>query len=106
VDLRHALEFESDPETIPGAVHLNAEELEEALEVIPRDREVVMFCSCPNEAAAAQMAIRLRHLGVVRIRPLAGGLDGWRGQGFPLQALELKADNSVIRRVPQDAMQR
>ncbi len=72
VDLRHTLEFESDPETIPGAVHMDAAELEEALEVIPRDREIVLFCSCPNEATAAQMALRLRNLGITRIRPLAG----------------------------------
>jgi rhodanese-related sulfurtransferase len=91
VDLRHALEFESDPETIPGAVHMDAAELEEALEVIPRDREIVLFCSCPNEATAAQMALRLRNLGITRIRPLAGGLAGWRDCGFPVQALELAA---------------
>lgn len=89
VDLRHTLEFESDPQTIPGAVHMDAAELEEALEVIPRDREIVLFCSCPNEATAAQMALRLRNLGITRIRPLAGGLAGWRDCGFPLQPLEL-----------------
>jgi membrane protein DedA with SNARE-associated domain len=94
VDLRHALEFESEPETIPGAVHMDAAELEEAFEVIPRDREIVLFCSCPNEATAAQMALRLRNLGITRIRPLAGGLAGWRDRGFPLQALELGEDGS------------
>jgi rhodanese-related sulfurtransferase len=67
--------------------------LEEAFEVIPRDREIVLFCSCPNEATAAQMALRLRNLGITRIRPLAGGLAGWRDRGFPLQALELGEDN-------------
>ena len=94
VDLRHALEFESEPETIPGAVHIDAAELEEAFEVIPRDREIVLFCSCPNEATAARMALQLRDLGITRIRPLAGGLAGWRGRGFPLQALESGADSS------------
>lgn len=93
VDLRHAMEFESEPETIPGAVHMDAADLEEAIDVIPRDREIVLFCSCPNEATAAQMAMRLRNLGVTRIRPLAGGLAGWRESGFPLQALRGE-DNS------------
>jgi membrane protein DedA with SNARE-associated domain/rhodanese-related sulfurtransferase len=94
VDLRPALEFEADPETIPGALHMDTAELEEAFEVIPRDREIVLFCSCPNEATAALMALRLRKLGILRIRPLAGGLKGWRGRGFPLQSLELKEDKS------------
>jgi membrane protein DedA with SNARE-associated domain/rhodanese-related sulfurtransferase len=103
VDLRHSMEFESEPETIPGAVHMDAADLEEAFEVIPRDCEIVLFCSCPNEATAAQMALRLRKLGITRIRPLAGGLAGWRSRGFPLQALETREnkpreDNMVSAR--------
>lgn len=94
VDLRHTMEFASEPETIPGAVHMDAGDLEEAIEVIPRDREIVLFCSCPNEATAARMAMRLRNLGVTRIRPLAGGLAGWREQGFPLQALKIELNPS------------
>ena len=93
VDLRHTLEFEAEPETILGAVHMDSAALEEAVEVIPRDREIVLFCSCPNEASAAQMALRLRNLGIRRIRPLAEGLAGWRARGFPMQALELGNDN-------------
>ncbi len=94
VDLRHSMEFESEPETIPGAVHMDAGDLEEAIDVIPRDREIVLFCSCPNEATAAEMAIRLRRLGITRIRPLAGGIDGWRQRGFPLQALNSEGNSS------------
>ena len=96
VDLRHTLEFDAEPETIPGAVHMDAEELEEAFEVIPRDREIVLFCSCPNEATAAQMALRLRNLGITRIRPLAEGLAGWRARGFPTLALEVRDNSSNI----------
>jgi len=96
IDLRHTLEFEAEPETIPGAVHMDTAELEEALGVIPRDREIVLFCTCPNEATAAQMALRLRNLGITRIRPLAEGLAGWRARGFPTLALESRDDSSNI----------
>jgi rhodanese-related sulfurtransferase len=85
VDLRHTLEFDAEPQTIYGAVRMDPADLEEAVEVIPRDREIVLFCSCPNEATAAQMALRLRSRGITRIRPLAEGLDGWRKRGFPMQ---------------------
>jgi rhodanese-related sulfurtransferase len=88
VDLRHAVEFTAEPETIPGAVHMDAGDLEEAFDVIPRDREIVLFCNCPNEATAAQLALRLREMGITRIRPLAGGLDRWRKLGFPLEAIK------------------
>lgn len=45
VDLRHPLDFESNPETIPGALHMDAKELEEKNDLIPRDREVVLYCT-------------------------------------------------------------
>jgi len=88
VDLRQSLEFDAEPLTISGAVHMDPADLEEAIEVIPRDREIVLFCSCPNEATAAQMALRLRSRGITKIRPLAEGLDGWRKRGFPMQAVQ------------------
>ena len=84
VDLRHSLDFDPQPMTIPGALHLDAAELEEASDVIPRDREIVLFCACPNEATAARLALLLRSKGITRIRPLAGGYEGWRSRGFPL----------------------
>jgi rhodanese-related sulfurtransferase len=84
VDLRHALDFAAQPETIPGALHMDAAELEEAHEVIPRDREIVLFCACPNEVTAARLALLLRRRGITRIRPLAGGYEGWRSRGYPL----------------------
>jgi membrane protein DedA with SNARE-associated domain/rhodanese-related sulfurtransferase len=92
VDLRHTAEFAADPVTIPGAVHMDAGDLEEGFHVIPRDREIVLFCNCPNEATAAQLALRLRDLGITRIRPLAEGLGGWRRRGFPTQAIASRID--------------
>jgi membrane protein DedA with SNARE-associated domain/rhodanese-related sulfurtransferase len=84
VDLRHSLDFDANPETIPGALHVDAAELEEAYEVIPRDREIVLFCACPNEVTAARLALLLRSKGITRIRPLSEGYEGWRSRGFPL----------------------
>jgi membrane protein DedA with SNARE-associated domain len=45
VDLRHSVEFEADPETIPGALHMDAKELEEKNGLLPLDREVVLYCT-------------------------------------------------------------
>ncbi len=92
VDLRHALDFASQPETIPGALHMDAAELEEATQVIPRDREIVLFCACPNEVTAARLALLLRSKGITRIRPLAEGYEGWRSRGFPMSLLKDNPD--------------
>ena len=45
VDLRHSLDFEAEPQTIPGAFRLEAAELEQMHEHIPRDRDVVLYCT-------------------------------------------------------------
>ncbi len=45
VDLRHSVDFEADPRTIPGAIHMTTEELERRHEEIPREREIVLFCT-------------------------------------------------------------
>jgi membrane protein DedA with SNARE-associated domain len=45
VDLRHHLDFEADPETIPGAVRLDSKELAEKNDPLPFDREVILYCT-------------------------------------------------------------
>ena len=45
VDLRHSLDFEADPETIPGAFRMDASDLEQKDEKLPRDREVILYCT-------------------------------------------------------------
>ena len=45
VDLRHPLDVEAVPYRIPGALHMSVEELEKRHEEIPRDREIVLYCS-------------------------------------------------------------
>jgi membrane protein DedA with SNARE-associated domain len=45
IDLRQSLDFEAAPEIIPGAVHLDPADIEINIANIPRDREVVLYCS-------------------------------------------------------------
>jgi membrane protein DedA with SNARE-associated domain len=45
IDLRHPLDFLVDPRTIPGAVRISPDELEARSDVIPRDREIILYCT-------------------------------------------------------------
>jgi membrane protein DedA with SNARE-associated domain len=45
VDLRHAIDLEDEPRTIPGALRLSAEEFEQRAAELPMDRELVLFCT-------------------------------------------------------------
>jgi len=85
VDLRHRLEFEADPHTIPGALYIPAEEFSERHREVPRRREVVLYCSCPDQETSIKEALKLRRRGVRRVRPLEGGFDSWRDRGFPIE---------------------
>jgi membrane protein DedA with SNARE-associated domain len=45
VDLRHALDVLPDPRVIPGAIRLTPDELAARHVDIPRDREIVLYCT-------------------------------------------------------------
>jgi rhodanese-related sulfurtransferase len=45
------------------------------------DTEVVVYCSCPNDASAVAAVRHLRRAGFRKIRPLLGGVDAWIAAG-------------------------
>jgi hypothetical protein len=45
IDLRHALDFLPDPRILPDAIRIRPDELEERYEEIPRDREIILYCT-------------------------------------------------------------
>ena len=45
VDLRHLITFEADGEKVPGALHVPPAELDARHQEIPRDRDVVLYCT-------------------------------------------------------------
>jgi membrane protein DedA with SNARE-associated domain/rhodanese-related sulfurtransferase len=79
LDLRSNVEFANEA-GIDGAIHLTIDDIKDGHFEIPKDREVVVYCSCPNEATAARVALLLRRHGITHVRPLLGGIDAWREQ--------------------------
>jgi membrane protein DedA with SNARE-associated domain/rhodanese-related sulfurtransferase len=97
IDLRHPLDYLPDPRTIPGSVMLTPDKLVERSDSIPRDRDVVLFCTCPSEATSAKMALTLRKAGVYRVRPLRGGYDEWKRLGYPLEEIPDMVEVSQVQ---------
>jgi rhodanese-related sulfurtransferase len=58
----------------------------------PKDREVVFYCACPNEATAAFAARKLMDRGYISVRPLRGGLDAWAAAGYEIELRRGKAE--------------
>jgi membrane protein DedA with SNARE-associated domain/rhodanese-related sulfurtransferase len=84
VDLRHPLDYLPDPRVLPGAVRIGPSEVASHAEWIPRDRDIILYCTCPSEETSAKVALQLHRLGITRVRPLRGGFDGWKKAGYPL----------------------
>lgn len=66
-------------QAIPGAIIFNDCEPETLMATLDKDRHVVVYCSCPNDVTAAQVAKQFLASGFHRARPLRGGLDAWNG---------------------------
>jgi membrane protein DedA with SNARE-associated domain/rhodanese-related sulfurtransferase len=85
VDVRTHTARKLEPRWIPRAIHSPVEEMEHRFRELPRDRDIVVYCTCPNEASAARVAKQLKNHGFKRVRPLLGGLDAWVAAGYVVE---------------------
>jgi rhodanese-related sulfurtransferase len=85
IDLRSKAELQTDPTIILGAIHIELDAIETNSDRIPRDRDVIVYCSCPNEVSSARVALLLRRKGITRIHPLQGGIAAWREENYPTE---------------------
>ncbi|MGH8277866.1 MAG: VTT domain-containing protein, partial [Steroidobacteraceae bacterium] len=72
IDVRSSTAQTLELRRIPGALHLPAHDFRQHVGKLPRDREIILYCTCPNEASAAQAARLLMQHGFERVRPLQG----------------------------------
>jgi len=70
---------------IPGALSGQPSDIQTVLKKYPREAEIVIYCSCPNEASAAIAARDLKRAGFKKIRPLRGGIEAWAKAGRPVE---------------------
>jgi membrane protein DedA with SNARE-associated domain/rhodanese-related sulfurtransferase len=82
VDVRSPTARTLEPRWIPGAIHVPVDDVSRHLAELPRDREIVVYCTCPSEASAARVAKLLINHGFKEVRPLYGGLDAWIEAGY------------------------
>ncbi|HUZ23924.1 MAG TPA: metalloregulator ArsR/SmtB family transcription factor [Streptosporangiaceae bacterium] len=83
LDVRPAGEFAAGH--IPGALSVPLDQLDAALDRLPRHTEIVAYCRGPYCVLAPQAVERLRARGY-QARRLADGLPEWRLAGLPVAA--------------------
>lgn len=85
LDLRSRAEWELNPSVISGAIHFSPDDVEKRHHEFPRDRDIILYCSCPNEVTSARAALSLHGKGFTRVHPLLGGADAWRKSSLPME---------------------
>jgi rhodanese-related sulfurtransferase len=84
IDARLKYPYEHSTVTLPGAVRFNGDGPQPA---IPRDRDVVVYDSDPNELASSHVAAILIRQGY-RATALKGGIVDWMDAKLPTETKE------------------
>jgi class 3 adenylate cyclase len=100
LDVRRSDRWSDDRGRIPGAVWLPHDHLLKRAHELRRDREIVVYCSCPGDATSARAARSLRERGFTRVAVLRGGLAAWRRAGLatePFGERDVGGDSAPLR---------
>ena len=81
IDVRLKYAWEHSTVTLPGTLRMTADALDTAK--LPRDRDVVVYDSDPNEVTASRAAVDLIGRGF-KASVLQGGIADWSGASLPM----------------------
>ena len=91
IDVRSAETYAAATHTIKGAIHFKTRKLKyrlayPPLKDLPKDREIVTYCSCPKDESSIAAAQILQASGFKRVRVLQGGWQEWMKANGPIEA--------------------
>jgi NhaP-type Na+/H+ or K+/H+ antiporter len=84
LDVRSRAHYERDAGQIPGSIRVMPDLIQEWAESQPRDRVIVAYCTCPDEASSGRAARQLRLMGF-DAKALLGGYKAWEAAGHPVE---------------------
>lgn len=84
-DVRQPLDLLAYPEIIPGAKRIPPNDVLEKPSLIPKEKDAVVYCTCPGDKTSRQVLQRARALQLTRVKFLRGGLAGWKAMGYPVE---------------------
>ena len=84
-DVRQPLDLLAHSEIIPGAKRIPPKEVLEQASLIPREKESVIYCTCPSDKTSRMILKKARALQFSRIKFLRGGLAAWKAKGYPVE---------------------
>jgi rhodanese-related sulfurtransferase len=87
-DVRLPLDLLANSEVIPGATRIPPRELLENPALIPKEKDSVVYCTCPSDKTSRVVLRRALTMQLLRIKFLRGGLAGWKAKGYPVERYE------------------
>jgi rhodanese-related sulfurtransferase len=88
LDVRQPLDLLVDSEIIAGAQRISPEDAMANPALIPTDRDLVVYCTCPSDKTSRSIALKALSLApsidVTRVKFLRGGLVAWKAKGYPV----------------------
>lgn len=84
-DVRQPLDLLAHSEIIPGAQRIPPSEIVQHPEVLPKEKDAVVYCTCPSEKTSRIILKRALDLGFTRIKFLKGGFEGWKAKSYPVK---------------------
>lgn len=87
-DVRQPLDLLADSEIIPGATRLDPKDVIENPALIPKEKEAIVYCTCPSDETSRSILHRALALGFSRVKFLRGGLAGWKAKGYRVEPYE------------------
>ena len=85
LDVRQPLDLLAHSEMIPGAKRIPPKELLANPSLIPKEKETILYCTCPSDKTSKEILQHALGLGFTRIKFLEGGLEGWKAKGYPVE---------------------
>ena len=87
-DVRQPLDLLADSEIIVGAKRIPPKDLLENPTLIPKEKDSVVYCTCPNDKTSRVISRRALAMHFLRIKFLKGGLAAWKAKGYPVERYE------------------
>jgi len=85
LDVRQPLDLLAHSEIIPGSKRVPPKEVMEQAELIPKDKDSVIYCTCVSEKTSRLVVENALQLHFSRIKFLRGGLAAWKAKGYPVE---------------------
>ena len=96
-DVRQPLDILTSFEIIPGAKRIPPREVLENPLLIPKDKDAVVYCTCPSDKTSRRILNRALSLHFSRVKFLKGGLQAWKAKGYPVEAYNQPFQLDVAR---------